>query len=137
MAAGVPGVTAVIRDGGSTSRVASGVGEVASNTPIRVDDRFRTGRLSKTYVPVVVLQLADEGKLALKDSIERWLPRVVPGGGAITVRQLLNHRSGIANYEEHPDPPAEATRFVVIRRSGASRSGWRSRFPRARSGPCR
>ena len=103
VAAGVPGVTALIRDGGSTSQVASGVGDVATSTPIRVDDRFRIGSLSKTYVAVVVLQLADEGKLSLEDSVEKWLPGVVPNGAGITVRQLLNHTSGIANYEEHPD----------------------------------
>lgn len=101
-AAGVPGVAALIRDGGSTSRVAQGVGEVASGTPVRTSDRFRIGSLSKTYVAVVMLQLADEGKLSLDDSVEKWLPRLVPNGRSITLRQLLNHTSGIANYEEHP-----------------------------------
>lgn len=101
-AAGVPGVSAVIRDGGSTSRVASGVGEVSTNTPVRADDRFRIGSVSKTYVAVVMLQLAGEGKLSLEDTVDKWLPKLVPNGSAITLRQLLNHTSGIPNYEEHP-----------------------------------
>ena len=101
-ASGVPGVTILVRDGGSTSRVAAGVGDVATNTPMKVDDTFRIGSLAKTYVSVVVLQLADERKLSLDDSVEKWLPKLVPNGAGITVRQLLNHTSGIANYEEHP-----------------------------------
>jgi D-alanyl-D-alanine carboxypeptidase len=101
-ASGVPGVAIVIRDGGSTSRVASGVGEVATNTPMRVTDRVRIGSLAKSYVSVVLLQLAGENKLSLEDSVEKWLPGLVPNGATITIRQLLNHSSGIANYEEHP-----------------------------------
>lgn len=102
-AAGVPGVSIVIRDGGSTSRVALGVGEVATNTPMQVDDKVRIGSVAKTFVAVVVLQLVDEGKLSLDDPIEKWVPGLVPNGADITVRMLLNHTSGIANYEEHPD----------------------------------
>ena len=100
---GVPGVALVIRDGDNTTRLAHGVGESATNTPLQVDDQFRIGSLSKSYVAVVMLQLVDEDRLALDDSIERWVPGLVPNGGEITVRQLLNHTSGIPNYEEHPD----------------------------------
>ncbi len=102
-AAGIPGVSIVIRDGGSTSRVALGVGEVATNTPMQVDDQVRIGSVAKTFVSVVVLQLVDEGKLGLDDPIEKWVPGLVPDAADITVRMLLNHTSGIANYEEHPD----------------------------------
>jgi D-alanyl-D-alanine carboxypeptidase len=101
-ASGVPGVAIVIRDGGSTSRVAQGVGEVATNTPMRVADRVRIGSLAKSYVSVVLLQLAGENRLSLEDSIEKWVPGMVPNGATVTIRQLLNHSSGIANYEEHP-----------------------------------
>jgi D-alanyl-D-alanine carboxypeptidase len=100
---GVPGVAIVVRDGGSTSRIALGVGDVTTNTPLKVDDRFRIGSLAKSYVAVVVLQMHEEGKLSLEDRIEKWVPGLVPNGADITVRQLLNHTSGIANYEEHPD----------------------------------
>ena len=49
------------------------------------------------------LQLAGEGRLALEDTVERWLPGLVPGGGAITVRQLLNHTSGLPDYAPEDD----------------------------------
>jgi D-alanyl-D-alanine carboxypeptidase len=50
-----------------------------------------------------VLELASERKLALDDSVERWLPGIVPNGGAITVRQLLNHTCGLADYAPEED----------------------------------
>ncbi|MFB9904251.1 serine hydrolase domain-containing protein [Allokutzneria oryzae] len=43
-----------------------------------------------------------EGKLALADPVEKWLPGKVPGGKAITVRMLLNHTSGLADYTADP-----------------------------------
>jgi len=69
---------------------------------MKVDDRFRIGSLAKTYVSVVTLQLVNEKKLGLDDSIEKYVPGMVPNGAKITVRQLLDHTSGIPNYEEHP-----------------------------------
>jgi D-alanyl-D-alanine carboxypeptidase len=54
--------------------------------------------VTKTFTAAVILQLAGEGRLGLDDPVERWLPGVVPAGAAITVRQLLNHTSGLYNY---------------------------------------
>jgi D-alanyl-D-alanine carboxypeptidase len=60
------------------------------------------GSDTKTFVAVVLPQLVGEGRLSLDDSVERWLPGVVAGNGndgrKITVRELLQHTSGIANY---------------------------------------
>ena len=54
---------------------------------MRTSDRLRTGSLTKTYVATVVLQLAAERKLVLGDTVERWLPGLVPNGRRITIRQ--------------------------------------------------
>ncbi|MFI8961294.1 serine hydrolase domain-containing protein [Streptomyces sp. NPDC053493] len=102
LAAGVPGAVVVTADQGEQAANAWGVGDVASRAPMKVDDRFRIGSLAKSYVAVVVLQLVGERKMTLDDTVERWLPGLVPEGGRITVRQLLNHSSGIPNYEENP-----------------------------------
>jgi D-alanyl-D-alanine carboxypeptidase len=102
VAMGVPGASLLVRDGGSTNKVAFGVADTATKAPMTVDDRFRIGSLAKTYVSVVVLQLVNEQKLGFDDSIEKFVPGMVPNGAKITVRQLLNHTSGIPNYEEHP-----------------------------------
>jgi D-alanyl-D-alanine carboxypeptidase len=95
---GVPGAIVLVRDSKGTVRVVSGYGDVAKKTPIRATDRFRIGSLTKTFVSTVVLQLVDEGRLSLSDSVEHWLPGLVPGGAKISVRQLLNMRAGLYDY---------------------------------------
>lgn len=98
VAAGAPGAIALVREGERTIRVTSGFGNLKPRTPMRATDRFRIGSVTKTFVATVVLQLAGEGKLALDDTVERWLPGLVPGGERITVRQLLNMTSGLFDY---------------------------------------
>ncbi|MGH2995203.1 MAG: serine hydrolase domain-containing protein [Gaiellaceae bacterium] len=65
------------------------------------DKRFRIGSVTKTFTATIVLQLAAEGRLRLGDTLERYLPGVVPKGNKITIRQLLNHRSGLANVTDY------------------------------------
>jgi len=58
--------------------------------------------LTKAYVATVVLQLAGEGKLSLGDTVERWLPGLVPASDRITIRQLRNHSSGVPEFDQEP-----------------------------------
>lgn len=102
VADGVPGAIALERRDGVTTRAAAGVRKLGAPTPIQATDRVRIGSMTKAFVSTVVLQLAAEGRLSLDDSVEHWLPGVVPGGGAITLRQLLNHTSGLYNYTDLP-----------------------------------
>ncbi|WP_405473202.1 serine hydrolase domain-containing protein [Streptomyces canus] len=99
---GVPGVTLTAKDGGSTWSTTAGVGNLKTKAPRSADDRYRVGSITKTFVSTVLLQLEAEGRLSLDDTVEKWLPGVVHGNGhdgsRITVRQLLNHTSGIFNY---------------------------------------
>jgi len=98
--AGAPGAVVLVRRGAHTRRVARGYADRATRRPMRAGDRFRIGSLTKTFTATVVLQLAGEGRLSLDDTVERWLPGLVPGGERITVRQLLNHTSGLFNYTD-------------------------------------
>ncbi|MGZ0151648.1 serine hydrolase domain-containing protein [Kribbella sp. WER1] len=75
---------------------------------------FRIGSVTKTFVATVVLQLVDEGRVQLDKPIDRYLPGLVPDGGRITVRQLLNHTSGIYDY-------AHDAGYSTNRRRGADR----------------
>ncbi|MFD8201113.1 serine hydrolase domain-containing protein [Streptomyces sp. NPDC059701] len=85
-------------------------GTAAMNTlrPMPRDGRFRIGSATKTFTATVVLQLVGEGRMSLEDTVEQWLPGVVRGngndGGRITVRQLLQHTSGIPDVK--PEIPA-------------------------------
>ena len=104
VAAGAPGAVAIVREGDRTTRLTSGYGNRKLRTPVRVDDRFRIGSVTKTFVATVVLQLAGEQKLALDDTVEHWLPGLVPNGKRITVRRLLNMTSGLFDYLDDGDP---------------------------------
>jgi D-alanyl-D-alanine carboxypeptidase len=98
------------RDGDRTIRLTSGNGNLKPRAPMRAGDRFRVGSVTKTFVATVVLQLAGEGRLTLEDTVEHWLPGVVPNGERITVRQLLNHTSGLFAFGGDRDFVTQAVR---------------------------
>jgi D-alanyl-D-alanine carboxypeptidase len=100
--AGSPGALVLVDDGSSRREEASGLAVLRGRVPLHADDRFRVGSITKTFVAVVVLQLVDEHRLRLDDPVERWLPGLVPNGGRITVRELLGHTSGLADYAGDP-----------------------------------
>ncbi|WEO97415.1 serine hydrolase domain-containing protein [Streptomyces sp. FXJ1.172] len=102
VAAGVPGVTATAEDGHGTWSTTAGVGDLRTGRPRSAADRYRIASITKTFVATVLLQLEAEHRISLDDTVDKWLPGVVHGNGHdgrhITVRQLLNHTSGIYNY---------------------------------------
>ncbi len=79
------------------------------------DQRFRAGSVSKTFAAAIVLQLVAEGRLRLSDTLERHLPGVVPAGSNITIRQLLQHRSGLASYTDDATWLEQANSSTSIR----------------------
>jgi D-alanyl-D-alanine carboxypeptidase len=91
-------------DGHRTLTLARGLGDIRRHVPLAATDRFRIGSLTKTFVATVALQLVGEGRLSLDDTVERWLPGLVPDGAAISVRQLLNHTSGLGDFEKPATP---------------------------------
>ncbi|MFF3111294.1 serine hydrolase domain-containing protein [Kitasatospora sp. NPDC057904] len=109
---GLPGAVAEVRDGHRHWYGGAGVADTATGRARHTQDRFRIGSTTKTFVATVVLQLAAEGRLSLDDSVDRWLPGVVDGPGyqpdRITVRQLLNHTSGVFNYVMDEDVQRKA-----------------------------
>lgn len=105
--AGVPGVTATAKDAHGTWSFTAGVGNLRTRAPRSADDHYRVGSITKTFVATVLLQLEAEGRLSLDDKVDKWLPGVVHGHGhdgrGITIRQLLNHTSGIFSYTADED----------------------------------
>ncbi|MGE7592998.1 serine hydrolase domain-containing protein [Peribacillus frigoritolerans] len=104
---GFPGILVKTAEGGKTWSYAAGIADLSTKKPMKTDFRFRIGSVTKTFTATVVLQLAGENRLNLDDSIEKWLPGVIQGNGyddkQITIRQLLNHTSGIAEYTRSKD----------------------------------
>ncbi|WP_174248288.1 serine hydrolase domain-containing protein [Streptomyces hoynatensis] len=105
---GAVGVFAEVTTPGTRHGARAGTAERGTAAPMPWNGRFRIGSATKTCTATVVLQLAGEGRLSLEDTVEQWLPGVVRGNGndgsRITVRQLLQHTSGIP--EVLPDIPA-------------------------------
>src|SRR5262249_54119066 len=100
---GAPGALVVVRTPARVRRTASGLSSRDPRVPLRATMRFRIASLTKSLVATVVLELVGEGKLTLDDSVEHWLPGLVPNGGNITIRELLNHTRGIYNYVDAPN----------------------------------
>lgn len=103
----VPGVLGQAEDGGGVWYGKSGVADRESGRPRQPGERFRIGSITKTFVATVLLQLEAEGKLRLDDRVERWLPALLRGNGhdgrRVTLRQLLNHTSGIYDFTSAPE----------------------------------
>lgn len=107
-ALGIVGVQArVTTDSGPDLVATSGVAEDGTDRPVDGDGYFRIASTGKALVATVVLQLVDEGELTLDDTVDQWLPGLLAGNGndgrLITIRQLLQHTSGI-----HDDLPGYA-----------------------------
>lgn len=110
VAAGVPGVVIRVDDGtGKPIEVAKQADWTTADHRLTADDQFRMGSNTKTMTAVLVLQLVAEHKLSLEDSVEKWLPGLVPNGKNITLRMLLNHTSGLYDYLNDPETLAAVT----------------------------
>jgi len=103
VAAGPTAALAEVSGPAGAERAAAGVIRIGRPAPALAGGRFRIGSTTKAFVATVVLQLVAELRLRLDDTVAVWLPGVVPGGNRITVRQLLNHTSGLVNYTDGMD----------------------------------
>ncbi|SHF01145.1 serine hydrolase domain-containing protein [Streptoalloteichus hindustanus] len=92
-----------VQDGHRAWSGSAGVRDLASGRRANPHGHFRIGSITKTFVATVLLQLVDEGRLALDDPLDRHLPGEVPHGDVITVRQVLNHTSGLYDYAHERD----------------------------------
>lgn len=103
---GVPAALASVKDrGGRTRAYTAGVGDLATGAKVPRDGQVRVGSNTKTITAVVVLQLVGEGKIGLDAPVDAYLRGLVGGDGIdgrqITVRQLLQHTSGLPNYSKY------------------------------------
>jgi D-alanyl-D-alanine carboxypeptidase len=78
---------------------AVGVADIPSGAPMTTDMNYRIGSQSKMYISTVILQMVDEGKIALDDKVAKYLTGVTDGE-KITIFQLITNTSGIPSYSE-------------------------------------
>jgi D-alanyl-D-alanine carboxypeptidase len=102
VAAGAPGAAARVKDESGVQQAASGVADLRTGRRMRPGLTYRVGSVTKPLVATVVLQLVAEGRLSLSDTVDRWLPGILPYGDQVTIRQLLNHTSGVPDYVVEP-----------------------------------
>jgi len=95
---GPPGAIATLHRDGRTTVLRAGRADVRRPGAPRLNDHMRIASVSKAYSAAVVLRLVQEGRLGLDDTIGQRLPALPAAWGAVTVRQLLNHTSGLPDY---------------------------------------
>ncbi|MEV5754327.1 serine hydrolase domain-containing protein [Actinoallomurus sp. NPDC052308] len=106
VADGQPGVIVMTRRGNKVAHLGAGVANQETGTPMDPRSQIRIASISKTFTATVLLQLVAEHRLSLDDTVDHWLPGVVRAGGNdgrhITVRNLLQHTSGLNEYALDP-----------------------------------
>ncbi len=99
VARGIVGASAaIVRPGGESALAAAGLADRETGAPLTPEHLFRTASTKKTWTGIAVVALAAEGRLSLDRTIEAWFPSL-PRANEIRIGQLLNHRSGLPEYE--------------------------------------
>ncbi|MFE0172280.1 serine hydrolase domain-containing protein [Streptomyces sp. NPDC059002] len=120
-----PGALASVKDiDGNKEKFRSytaGVGDLDTHAKVPRDGQVRIGSVTKTFTAVVVLQLVGEGKISLDATVDDYLPGLVRGkgidGSKITVRQLLQHTSGLPDFEDDVTDDILGRRYLSPRDS--------------------
>ena len=102
-----PGATAFVSTPEGTWAGSAGLADVGTGEAMKPDARMRLESVSKIWTAALVLRLAQDGKLRPSDTVERWLPRLLPYGDRITIAQLLTHTSGLIDNNDmagRPEP---------------------------------
>ena len=102
--AGLPAVSASLVRGEQSWAGVAGETSSSSGEPLNVNSRFRIASITKLFTATVILQLVDEGKLHLSDTLTELLPEGpgsdIPDAGSISLSMLLDHTSGIRNFTD-------------------------------------
>ena len=95
----IPGVgIAIVRGGEVVKLQGYGLANVEHQVPVKPETIFQSGSLGKQFTAAAVMLQVEDGTLALDDPLTRFYPDAPPGWSRITIRNLLNHTSGIADY---------------------------------------
>ena len=92
------GSLTIARDGKILYTRAIGYSQIngTEKKPLTAANRFRIGSITKMFTAAMILQLLEEGKLMLTDTLDKFFPQI-PNAKKITIAQILAHRSGIPN----------------------------------------
>ncbi|MGI9203311.1 MAG: serine hydrolase domain-containing protein [Woeseiaceae bacterium] len=97
---GMPGAAVmVVKDGKPVLTKSYGMANIEAGTKIEPRTNFRLASITKQFTATAILKLVERGKLDLDDSIRRYFPEFATFADSITVRHILQHTSGIQDYE--------------------------------------
>jgi D-alanyl-D-alanine carboxypeptidase len=100
----VPGAVMAFKDRqGNVAYFAEGLADVATGQAMDAGMYLHIGSVTKTFTATTMLTLVDEHKVELYDTLDEWLPGQVAGGGQITIRNLLEMRSGLDHFDDKTD----------------------------------
>ena len=97
------GVVVVSQNGKMILQTAMGFADRAAHVPNRVDTLFRLASLTKQVTALLIMQQVSSGKMSLEQPASRYLPALKPAVGRVTIRQLLQHVSGLPNPSDGPE----------------------------------
>ena len=110
-----PGVTAYVSGPHGSWPGAAGVADMSTCARMPVDARMRLESVSKIYTATLILQLSQEGKLRVNDTVARWLPGLLPYGTRITIRELLTMSSGLIDNNDFTNASDSGKRAYLVR----------------------
>jgi D-alanyl-D-alanine carboxypeptidase len=118
-----PGATAYVAGPHGAWLGSVGVANVRTGAPIRADARLRLESISKFFTATVVMQLVQQGKLKLSDTVARWLPGLLPYGDRITLRELMTDTTGLIDDNDVLRSAAAARGYLARVKNPGLRAG--------------
>jgi D-alanyl-D-alanine carboxypeptidase len=123
VAAGIPGIALEISSPEGSEFLTAGSASSEDERLLTPEDSFRIASVTKAFTVAVVMELVEEGALSLDDTVDQWVPGLLAEGDSITVRHLLGHTSGLADYTKDEEfieafvtdedlPPQQLVSFV-------------------------
>ena len=98
--AGVPGALLAVQSPAGFWVGAAGKADLATGAPMSPDMQVRLASITKSLAAILVMKLVEDKILRLEDTVERWLPGLIPHGSEMTIEMLLSHKAGILNHTE-------------------------------------
>jgi D-alanyl-D-alanine carboxypeptidase len=100
MRGGPPGAIAIVQRGGSSAVYRGGTSDLKSHAPMRPSQYMRIASVSKAFTGAIALSLVGRRVLSLSDTIAKWLPNLPTRWGKVTLKDALNHTSGLPDFTE-------------------------------------
>lgn len=121
----VPGAVLAVETSLGSWVGTAGVADLAAGTPMQPTVQIRIASITKPFTALTVMKLMENGVIELDDTVDRWLPGIVPGGDRMSIRSLLNHTAGVADITTSTDfwntmlsdPSADWSTSDVMQRS--------------------